>query len=164
MRKLFIISLIIIGFDAIAYAEECSSQLFYIEKSTNKNIVVYEANVDEGKINQDNPLDIYWSRANSTSQGALSWLEEKFAYGVRYINERRKDKFYITSVPEQVLELKVEEGSCPKVVTEIDDQEVVMSKVYVNVTGTGLSTDVNYIEIEGVNPETHKTVVARISN
>jgi hypothetical protein len=163
IMKLLITLILVISWATISLAADCSSQLFYIEKSTNSNIVVYEANVEKGAIDNENPLDIYWRKADSASSKALGWLEEKLAYGARYVNDNLKSKFYITSMPDKLIDIKLD-GSCAQAVTEIDNHEAVLSKVYVSVTGSGLSSDVQYIELYGVDQKTQKTVTERIDN
>eukprot|EP00511_Aplanochytrium_stocchinoi_P005373 CAMPEP_0204838490 /NCGR_PEP_ID=MMETSP1346-20131115/31170_1 /ASSEMBLY_ACC=CAM_ASM_000771 /TAXON_ID=215587 /ORGANISM="Aplanochytrium stocchinoi, Strain GSBS06" /LENGTH=144 /DNA_ID=CAMNT_0051974607 /DNA_START=234 /DNA_END=665 /DNA_ORIENTATION=- len=57
--------------------------LFYIEKSQNTNCVVYEANVVDGKLDQVEPLKVYWilyARDPIIEEG-LNMIERTTAYG-----------------------------------------------------------------------------------
>ena len=57
--------------------------LFYMKRSLNKNVVIYELNVNENnKINKENPIKIYWrmDRKHNPIEN-LSYLERTMAYG-----------------------------------------------------------------------------------
>ncbi len=60
------------------------NQLFYLQRSSNSNTVVYTALFDAaGNLAADRPGQAYWMRYNTDgARKALKPLEERFAYGV----------------------------------------------------------------------------------
>lgn len=62
-----------------------AGQVLYVQRSMNPNTVVYAARFnDDGSIDPDNPIVAYWRRYNNDgSARALSYVEDRFAYGVR---------------------------------------------------------------------------------
>ncbi len=158
--------LLLSAWAAAADSQICSQRLFYIEKSTNSNIVAYDANIDgKGMLNDEEPMYIYWSRINSTKKRALGWLEETFAYGVNYLNETAglNYLFRITALPDKTVELTMADG-CPRVIVNINGEPAILNKVYVNLTGTGLSSNIKYIELSGVSADTGALLTERITN
>ena len=62
---------------------ETPTRLFFIQRSTNPNTVVYEARLRaDGKLDPQRPIHAYWMRYYSTGERrALNFVEENFAYG-----------------------------------------------------------------------------------
>lgn len=58
--------------------------VFYLQRSTNRNTVVYVANFDsEGRLDPDDPLSVYWRRFSESGQPRrLNLIERTLAYGV----------------------------------------------------------------------------------
>lgn len=66
---------------------------FIVERSKNKNIVVYEGLVKDGKIDPAKPLDVYWldidpvnvknnrAKGQKHDRSELGMIESKMAYG-----------------------------------------------------------------------------------
>ena len=61
------------------------ARVFFIQRSTNPNTVVYEARLrPDGTLDPEQPIHAYWLRYSSTGERrALNFTEENFAYGVR---------------------------------------------------------------------------------
>lgn len=64
---------------------EDAGQVLYLQRSTNRNTVVYAARFDaEGRLDPQAPLTIYWRRYEEQGQArALKIVEREFAYGLR---------------------------------------------------------------------------------
>lgn len=62
---------------------ETPTRLFFIQRSTNPNTVVYEARLRaDGKLDTEQPIDAYWLRYATTGERrALNFTERNFAYG-----------------------------------------------------------------------------------
>ena len=60
-------------------------QVLYLQRSTNRNTVVYAANFDPaGMLDPRDPVGVYWRRYEEQGQTrALTLLERQIAYGVR---------------------------------------------------------------------------------
>lgn len=61
------------------------AQVFYLQRSTNRNTVVYAAQFDaDGNLNPGNPLVVYWRRFEEDGQvQALNFQQRTLAFGVR---------------------------------------------------------------------------------
>src|ERR1700741_2751609 len=59
---------------------QTKSMLFYIQRSTNSNTIIYDANIKNGKIDADKALNIYWIRYTEKNQKKeLNYLERVLA-------------------------------------------------------------------------------------
>lgn len=154
--------LFIMGVSAAFAGDVCSEVVFYIEKSTNSNVVVYEAKMDSEGLLVDKPLDMYWLKEGKDERASLGWLEKKLAYGVKYLKEiaGMHYEFCLAAVPDKVVVLSMQDG-CPVAKTDIQEEDAVLNKVYVELTGI---SNVKYIELTGTNTKTNQIVSERIYN
>jgi hypothetical protein len=60
-----------------------------IERSRDKNYIVYDVNVDKGgNLNPEKPLEIYWVKENKQNKKEpLTWIQNKYAYGIKIIDQ-----------------------------------------------------------------------------
>ena len=134
----------------IARADEpaqCQARLFHIGKSTNGNVVMYELNQDQnGGISSKEPVGMYWIYSDQKIEN-LTWLEKKLAYGIKYLG-KNKGEFYVTSVPEKIVELD-ERNGCIRAYTVIAGELAELEEVFVNATGSGITTNVISINLKG---------------
>ena len=127
--------------------------LFWIERSKNKNIVVYEAT----KNNNDNYNDInaYWILIEGNdNKEELNFLEKKMAYGIDMVQTENKEPEFeanLVSVPEMKLVLMTDSDGKPHIITTINDKKCYLRKIYVATkeSWTGLP-DVEYVIITGI--------------
>lgn len=65
--------------------ENTEKLLFYIQRTSSKNTVVYDLNLDKsGNIAESEPIDIYWKRfCCGGERKDLNYIQRKFAYGVK---------------------------------------------------------------------------------
>src|SRR5262245_28326244 len=68
-------------------------QLFRIARSTNANVVIYDANVDRaGRLVEDAPVVAYWIMlAEDRRRESLTWLENELAYGFEVVGSTAAD-------------------------------------------------------------------------
>ena len=61
------------------------NQIFFVQRSTNPNTVVYTARYEaDGAIDADDPVGVYWRRFNDDGAvRALNFIENRAAFGVR---------------------------------------------------------------------------------
>jgi len=69
---------------------------FYIEKNHNKNITFFDINFDEnGLINPEEPLDIYWRLfAKKGERSEIKFIEKKLAFGLNNVKEIDPGRHY----------------------------------------------------------------------
>ena len=66
-----------------------AERLFHIARSVNKNLVCYDVNLVEGKMDTHEPLKVYWvnreERPGETN--GLSFFQRKMVYGYKVVEE-----------------------------------------------------------------------------
>jgi len=109
-----------------------SKSLFKIERNKNANIVKYDVNFSEdGKIDEENPIDSYWVMHADKGQREEVAPFEKRAYG--YSVKYNKDGWYdlrLRAVSGRPLKIVDIDGE-PKAEILINGENAYLSKVYV---------------------------------
>jgi hypothetical protein len=86
--------------------------LFTLERSENKNYLIYELNFRERFIDQKNPVTVYWDMVeNGGKLEPLNSLEKKRAYGID-IHEVKKDSVVFSILPVPEFKLTVQKRIC----------------------------------------------------
>ena len=139
----------------LARDETLTSQpLFHIERSKNANIVQYDAQVEaDGKLFKKKPVVGYWIRHNEQGQKqSLSWLQRTFAYGfdTKLDKGRESAELNMKADVGQVIKI-VREGDIYRAIITIDGAPSYFEKMYIDATRHGLSLDVRYVELFGVD-------------
>eukprot|EP01084_Bolivina_argentea_P156755 273178_1 len=121
--------------------------LFWIARSKNENIVVYEA---QKKNNSDHYNEVvgFWldidpeyvkaarKKGKMDDREELNFMEKKMAYGYSLTSteKNKKEKIYqltIVSVPSMVMDLITDKDGKPRAVTIINGQKCYLRKIYV---------------------------------
>jgi len=139
-------------------------QLFYLQRTSNTNTIVYELNYKNGKLDERNPVHVYWIRYAEQGQNAeLSWIQRVFAYGVKV--KQLPDSSYrvkLVSYAGYTMNLKKGTDGRYRVYAPINGQMMVLKRVFVKITGGSMwSPDIEYYEVGGQDPASGKPVVER---
>ncbi|RZJ87626.1 MAG: DUF4833 domain-containing protein [Chryseobacterium sp.] len=60
------------------------NQLFYLQRTSNSNTVVYGLNYKNGALDPEEPVNAYWIRyADQGQKSDLTFLQRHFAYGIK---------------------------------------------------------------------------------
>ncbi|MFT4033661.1 MAG: DUF4833 domain-containing protein [Siphonobacter sp.] len=140
--------------------------LFYIQRDPNTNTICYDLKQnDQGKIDTDNPIHIYWIRyPEGGIRKDLNFLQRKFAYGLT-IKKTANDSFDVRSVAYGKLPMTLKKDSKNKyhIYAPINDKECILNRIFIRIDGgTFWKPNVIYIELKGIDPNTGKTVLQRI--
>ncbi|TAJ15118.1 DUF4833 domain-containing protein [Marinilabiliaceae bacterium JC017] len=147
--------------------EKGPGHLFYIQRSLNRNTVVYEANFDEqGNLDAANPVKIYWVMYEKEGNiEELTYLERKFAYGINFHPvENQPNVFDIRMVSYDTLRLCLKQTApYNAIITFSDDsKEQQLDHIYIHGNNAGLFSKVDYLEVytnQGENSDlTRKTI------
>ncbi len=80
--------------DTFPVPGENKNLLFYIQRTHNKNTIMYELNYNrDSTINEVNPVKVYWIRYSDRGETApLSYIQKNYAYGIesRLIDSAKK--------------------------------------------------------------------------
>ncbi|MCC8153319.1 MAG: DUF4833 domain-containing protein [Tannerellaceae bacterium] len=144
---------------------ESEDRLFHIERSKNRNLVCYDVNLIDTKLNTNKPLDIYWvnQEEKAGQVNGLSAIEKKFAYGYKLISQGEdQSEFTLTAYPGRVITVQYLNGKYVCTI-QIDNHTAILEKLYVQAK-SGNSLAVEYIELFGKTPDTGKLVYEKVEN
>lgn len=141
-----------------------TKNLFFIQRSPNANLVQYELKFkDNGEIDMDDPIDIYWLRYNSTGQRReLKWFERKLAYGVKYdrLNENTW-KVNLVSYKKRSLYLVRNDDGSYQTNIDINGKRSRFSSVFLDIEENTFFPKIGSVEIFGTDLETGEEVYER---
>ncbi|GAA4451349.1 DUF4833 domain-containing protein [Rurimicrobium arvi] len=143
--------------------------LFYLQRTPNTNTVMYELNFDKetGKLDEDNPVHVYWIRytEEGNPKKELNFIQRKYAYGLKYkrISENHWEvRFVCTS--KKVLHLQKAADGKYYMFVNANGLNTVLKRVYIKIDGgTFWSPNVLYIELKGTDVNTGKVNMERIN-
>lgn len=141
-----------------------ANRLFYLQRTSNTNTIVYELNMKEGVLNTSNPVHVYWIRYAEQGQTAeLSWIQRAFAYGVKV--KKLSDSSYrvrlVSYAGYTMYLLKAVDGKY-KLYAPINGKMMILNHIFVKITGgSTFSPDIEYFEVSGFDPSTGKAVAER---
>ena len=140
------------------------NQLFYLQRTSNANTIVYELQYINGILNADEPVNVYWIRfAESGQHEGLSFIQRKFAYGIK-VKLLSKDKYQVQSVAYKrlVMHLMKGDGGLFHIYVTINHRTSVLSRIFIKINGgTFWSPNIEYIELKGIDAATGKELVER---
>ena len=137
-------------------------QLFYVERSSNSNTVVYAARLDvQGNIDRADPVEAFWRWFNVDGhKKPLNFMERMMAYGVT-VDRAQAGKpvtFTIAALPERKLTLALDAQKKPEALMQIGGRTVKLAYVYLNVVEGGLMPSVPALDIFGTDTVSGKAV------
>ena len=141
-----------------------AQQLFYLQRTSNTNTIVYELNYKKGKLDEDNPVHVFWIRYAEKGQRAeLSFIQRVFAYGVK-IKSLSDSVYRVRLVSYAGYSMYLKKGADKKyrMYSFINGKLMILNSIFVKITGgTMWSPDIEYFEVSGIDPATGKPVVER---
>lgn len=149
--------------------------LFFISRSKNANIVVYEGKLDSatGQLDSKNPVIVYWldidpayvkknrSKGITSDRSELNTLENNFAYGLSSKpysgNETKNNNGYkveLVALPSRAVYVYTENNNGQTIVKAymiINGKPANIQRIYVKSTDRMIGLPkVDYVEVEGV--------------
>ncbi|WP_438946054.1 DUF4833 domain-containing protein [Sediminibacterium sp.] len=143
------------------------NQLFYLQRTTNTNTVIYSLNVnDKGELDESTPVKVFWIRyPEGGMRKELNFIQKAFAYGT--ISKKNKDgSFTIQLVAYKKKEFTLKKSPSDntyKMYTQINNKESEIKRVYIQIDpgGTLFNPNVRYIEMKGKEAATNKPIMER---
>jgi hypothetical protein len=140
--------------------------LFVIERSTNENVVHYDAKVaPDGELDAREPIVVYWiMAARDGRRQELSFLEKIRAYGITVEPSRVPHSYRIALVSDRHRNIEVRrQGNEFHAETTIEGRRAYLNKIYVSVRKGWLLASPDSIELRGTDMITgeslHETIV-----
>ncbi|MDR3527615.1 MAG: DUF4833 domain-containing protein [Rhizomicrobium sp.] len=139
------------------------NQVFYIERSSNSNTVVYSANLaSDGKLNRDEPIIGYWRWYNVDGHKKdLNFAERMMAYGIKAVKHDGPNgaySFKLAAMAERTLYIGQDGKGVPEVFGKIGNRWAKLSYIYLEVIDKGLLPQVPSLDIYGTDHETGKAL------
>jgi hypothetical protein len=145
---------------------ESHQTLFVMERNKNTNVVVYEAQMKNDVINEDDPISAYWlMRAEHGQREGLSLFEKRMAYGwdVEKIESRSNMfKMFITAFPKRPVIIQSADGIAFATMM-ISGKRSYLKKIYVFADESKTVPEVQYIDIIGETIAEHTPVQERVA-
>lgn len=132
--------------------EPTRDALFHIERNKNINIVQYDAQVSsDGRLYVKEPIVAYWIRyANKGEIKELTWIQKKFAYGLKVKLDQNTNTAKVEMAADIGRSLVVKRfGEDYRAVGDINGVKSFFNKIFIQASGSGISTKVEYIELFG---------------
>ena len=138
------------------------NMLFYVQRSTNPNTVVYAARLDMAQ-----PVEVFWRRFKSDgARVPLSFTERNVAYGVdvRRI-EGRDDAVLanIVSYPDRKAVIEAGAAMKPRAVLQIGNRRARLVYAYIDVDDSGTVPKVKSVDIYGTDLSTGKALHEKLT-
>ncbi len=176
-KKIFI--LIISFFTAVGFnnlslkkdypiPEGINHLLFYVQRTSNTNTLVYALNLDEkNEINTKNPIKIYWiNYALDGGTEPLNYVQKKYAYGIEteiVDIEKKSFRFKFVSYKKKELYLiKTASDNKYHVFYNVKDKLLPIVRVFIKTEGGLLWPKVKYTDITCIDLIKNEEVVERI--
>lgn len=141
-----------------------AQQLFYLQRTSNTNTIVYELNDKDGVLDEDNPVHVFWIRYTEQGQRAeLSWIQRHFAYGVK-IKLMPDSSYRIKLVSYAGYSMFLKKGADGKhrMYASINGRMMILNRIFVKIIGGSMwSPDIEYFELSGTDPATGQPVSER---
>jgi hypothetical protein len=145
---------------------DAPNRLFYIQRSSNSNAVIYDANVLPNKnLNARNPVHTYWIRyADKGQKEELSTMQRTLAYGlytdkIKGIEESYEG--YFLAYRKRKFIVKMHTDGTPIALFPINGKMQILKRVFVSVDDSGFMPSVNYIELFGKDVISGKDIYER---
>ena len=142
------------------------NMLFYLQRSTNSNTVIYAARfLDDGRLDPNEPIVAYWRRYNTTGETLpLKMIEDNFAFGVRARATSDPDVFliYVVSYPERTATLRRTGPGEARLSLRAGAYEYEPVYAYVDVDESGLVPSVRSVRVIGRDMATGNPLVETI--
>ena len=141
-------------------------RLFYIQRSSNTNTVIYDANLLANKsLNAKDPVHTYWIRyAEKGEKEELSTIQRTLAYGL-YTDAIKAEpntyEGYFLAYRKRKFVVKLDPRGSPIALFPINGKLQILKRVFVSVDESHMMPSVNYIELFATDPITGKDVYER---
>ena len=141
--------------------------LFYIQRSTNENTIVYALKPDaHGLPAVDQPVQVFWSRYQEDGRRAdLDFIQRTFAYGIRSKHLGNAHELRCVAYNKLPLFLypPATPDARPLVLVTVNGRTLALRRIYLQIDGGAFwSPNVTFIEFNGHDPLTGAAVLERI--
>ncbi|MDB5004063.1 MAG: hypothetical protein JWQ34_2288 [Mucilaginibacter sp.] len=150
--------------DKFPVPSENIGRLFYVQRTSNINTLIYELNAPGGHIDEQNPMHVYWLRyAEKGQREELNYIQRKFAYGLitkRLANDQYDVRF-VSYKKFPLLLMKANDGKY-HIFATIEQKQMMLNRVFVKIEGGSFwLPNVVYVELRGTDQTTGREIIQR---
>lgn len=147
--------------------EKNDAHLFYIQRITNSNTVIYEANFDEkGMLDKKKPIIIYWRMyENDAEIEGLRFMERELVFGLNLEELSNSEYAYrvqLKATSEQYIYIKQTEPYKCQAYVKLDSGDTLLERIFVNCEKESYFPKVEYIDVYGEVDSSKVTLLTRI--
>ncbi len=150
---------------APAAAQPATEPLFVLARSTNANVVHYDAQLTaNGELDSQEPVIAYWVMlAEDGRREGLSWLERQKAYGFTVARDPAGNGYTLTiaALPDRKMTVS-KTGGAARAELVIDGHQAAVEKVFVEASSGMFGPKVKYVELSGKDVETGQELTEKI--
>jgi len=129
--------------------------LFVIERSVNGNVVHYDAQIKDGRLDPRQPVVAYWVMGADGHRQELNILERLKAYGFSIWPDKQPDAFRMTLVSDKKKEIRViHTNSGARAVARIGGCEAYLQKIFIESKKSLIISLPEYAEMIGSDIQT----------
>ena len=138
------------------------NQLFYLQRSSNSNTVIYTALFDaSGKLETKRPAQAYWRRYNTDgARKGLKRVEQRFAYGLNISKSKVEGEFIVSvkALPKFKMRLRQSAQGKAELIANLGNRQVRAVYGFVSLDESGLIPKVTAVSIHGIEIATGRYV------
>jgi hypothetical protein len=143
------------------------NQLFYLQRTSNKNTIVCDLNMVNGILNKAEPVHVYWIRYSDQGQRQeLSYIQRTFAYGIqaKALNDGNGyEMHFVSSKKHPFYLVKSATDNRYNVYTMLNSKKVILKRIFIKINGGSFwMPKVEYVEIRGVDAVNGKEITDRL--
>lgn len=140
-------------------------QLFYLQRTHNKNTIVYELNKKNGVLDTKEPIHVFWIRYEENAQRQeLSYIQRKFAYGIQC--KKLKENHYrvtLNSYDKFPMELIKDADGVYKIFVTANGKQIHLNRIFIKINGGPMwSPDIEYFELKGKDTQSGIAVAEKM--
>jgi hypothetical protein len=143
------------------------NQLFYLQRTQNINTIIYELNIENGKLNTETPIDVFWILYTENERREnLTTIEKDFVYGVKIKSlEKKEYQFTLAAYPKINLQLAKDSAQKYHVYVTPSKRQIKLTKVYIEEKENHfkLEPNIEFIEFIGIDLITGLEISERIT-
>lgn len=132
----------------VANTANAADRIFFVSRNLNKNIIVYDVNLKNGKLDTDKPLHPYWYRLeeNPITTGELTFIQRKLAYGYSVEEEGNNEAYVrLKAYKKRMVKICKHNGKWVGI-THINNKECILTEIYAHCPSR---TSCDYLILKG---------------
>lgn len=142
-------------------------QLFYLQRTPNSNTIVCELNLkSNGELNDDDPVHVFWIRYTEHGQRQeLNFIQRVFAYGIKNkkLGPEKYQLHFVCYKKYNMYLMRAPNDNKFHAYGYIQNKLAIINRLYIKVNGGSFwSPNVEYVQLDGIDPVTNTPVMERI--